>query len=810
MMKKAISLLAALSLTVTAAGAQLTTFAEENTLITSESAADESSSENEEAAKEDADYSETTDVSEAEDTGTAEDDFPDTMEEIEQYAIDTQDPQYGKYLAMKAEYNDALIEANASDFVSMFGAMRTSFNAESDSNINKYTNRELYHNSRFDNYDKVYGVDVSQFQYNIDWNKVKADGIDFAIIRLGYRGWGRAGTLCTDPYFTQNMRGAAAAGVNIGIYFYTQAITVEEAKQEADYCLSYLRNYNIQMPVYFDMEGVDETNQGRLDNAGLTRAQKTEICCAFCDRIIAAGYKAGIYSNVYWLNNMIDGPLLETKYPIWLANYTTRTYYTGKYHMWQYSSLGYVDGIPTNVDVNVDYREREAMVPVDLNAKVTGNTAQLSWTDQGNSDKYEVYKVNGSNYALFSTVNSPSCSIPVTDQVVKYAVRSVKKMTNGRISYSDYSEPISLSNKMITGFKATADTRRITLKWDALSGASGYVVYRSENGGSYRALKEVTTASYTDSTAEAAVKYSYKVAPYFGTGNSKAVGADTLAAHTLLKPKKISGVYIKTASSPASEIKIKFSHVTKASGYQVATYDSSARRYDIVATVPANSFYYTLDTLPANTKRSIAVRAYYEAGGLRSDGDWSKTVDGYTSPKAPVISKITATPTYSKVEWAASSGASSYTVYKKSGSTYVKVAQTTGTSYTVNDNSASTRTYAVKASSVKGSKTYTSGYSTAVSINGKTPEKVVITSASASGSNAKLTWNAVPGVTGYRVYMRDPATGTYKGVKTVNARYTSCTVAGSGSSSTYRVKAFRRETAGTVWGSPSNVKTVRF
>ncbi len=214
----------------------------------------------------------------------------------------------------------------------------------------------VIHDPRFDDCEKRQCIDVSKFQGDIDWNLVAQDGIDQAIVRIGFRGYGN-GALAPDPYFRQNLEGAAAAGLDTGVYFFTQAITVEEAVEEADYVLGLLGGFALTMPVFIDVEMIT-FDTARLDEANLSPAQQTEICKAFCSTIEAGGYEAGVYANKYYLTTMMDAAALAEKYTIWLANYTTQTSYTGEYQIWQYSENGYVNGINHVVDMNVSYTRK--------------------------------------------------------------------------------------------------------------------------------------------------------------------------------------------------------------------------------------------------------------------------------------------------------------------------------------------------------------------------------------------------------------------------------------------------------------------
>ncbi len=193
------------------------------------------------------------------------------------------------------------------------------------------------------------GIDVSKWNKEIDWEKVKEAGVDFVIIRCGYRGY-TTGSLVIDPYFEQNIKGAQAAGLNVGVYFFTQAVTDVEAVEEASMVLSLIRNYHITYPVFIDTEGAG--GNGRADNLNVDK--RTLVCKAFCDTIESGGYNAGVYASKNWYNNRLNVEELEDYY-IWLAEYREAPTYEGYYDMWQYTSKGQIDGIEGNVDLNVSY-----------------------------------------------------------------------------------------------------------------------------------------------------------------------------------------------------------------------------------------------------------------------------------------------------------------------------------------------------------------------------------------------------------------------------------------------------------------------
>lgn len=193
----------------------------------------------------------------------------------------------------------------------------------------------------------VLGIDVSKHNGTIDWKAVKNSGVNFVIIRVGYRG-STKGSLIEDPKFTTNIKGAINAGLKVGVYFFTQAIDEVEAVYEASYVIDKIKNYKITYPVFLDVE----PSGGRGDKISVE--MRTKVCKAFCQTMQNSGYTAGIYANKTWLNEKLNVSELNS-YKIWLAQYAKQPSYTGKYDMWQYKSTGTVSGISGNVDMNLSY-----------------------------------------------------------------------------------------------------------------------------------------------------------------------------------------------------------------------------------------------------------------------------------------------------------------------------------------------------------------------------------------------------------------------------------------------------------------------
>ncbi len=202
-------------------------------------------------------------------------------------------------------------------------------------------------------YTALRGIDVSEHQGVIDWKAVHDDGVQFAIIRAGYRGYSEGG-LFEDTYFTQNIKGALAAGIKVGVYFFSQAVSTQEATDEAQYLLTLISGYNVSLPVFFDWEFV--TNDGETRTENVSGSTITDCCLAFCSVVESAGYKAGVYfyrSLGYYdyeldrLSNLMLWASTPGEYPDF--------YY--KHSMWQYSCAGTVKGIEGSSDLNLLFEE---------------------------------------------------------------------------------------------------------------------------------------------------------------------------------------------------------------------------------------------------------------------------------------------------------------------------------------------------------------------------------------------------------------------------------------------------------------------
>ncbi len=203
------------------------------------------------------------------------------------------------------------------------------------------------------------GVDVSYHNGDIDWDKVKNAGYEFAFIRVAYRGYGSEGTLNKDKKFEDNYTGAKRAGLDVGVYIFSQAVNEEEAKEEARFVLDILDGRSLDLPIVYDpesilLEGSGDPNKDAR-TYGVTGEQFTKNTIAFCSEIenSEAGYKPGIYSNMLWEAFNLDLARLKG-IPVWYADYEDKPQTPYDFKYWQYYNKANVDGVPSEVDVNVE------------------------------------------------------------------------------------------------------------------------------------------------------------------------------------------------------------------------------------------------------------------------------------------------------------------------------------------------------------------------------------------------------------------------------------------------------------------------
>ena len=197
------------------------------------------------------------------------------------------------------------------------------------------------------------GIDVSKYQGNVDWKKVAEDGVEYAFIRVGCRGYGSSGTLIKDEKFHQNVKGALEQGIKVGAYFFTQAITTEEALAEAELVIKELGDYEITYPVAIDVERI-QNEKARQD--ALTVEERTEICKVFCEKIKEAGYIPMVYGDSETFEKLII-PQELAAYDFWICETNGTMTFPYEFAVWQYSHKGTVSGIKGDTNISISLKE---------------------------------------------------------------------------------------------------------------------------------------------------------------------------------------------------------------------------------------------------------------------------------------------------------------------------------------------------------------------------------------------------------------------------------------------------------------------
>jgi GH25 family lysozyme M1 (1,4-beta-N-acetylmuramidase) len=289
----------------------------------------------------------------------------------------------------------------------------------------------------------IKGIDISTFQKKVDYNKVKNDGIKFAILRIGYTGYGAGKKQAKDEMFEAHYKGCKNTGIHIGGYFFGRGTSAAEGKKEAEYVLSVIGDKKFDYPIFYDTE--DTYYQAKA-----SKSANTAACIAFCDTIKKAGYKTGIYASKSWFNDKLNDADLKD-YDHWIAQYYHKCTYTGEKTMWQYTSSGKVNGIEGNVDMNecyVDYVEKKATPVV---------TPEKTPEKKPTTSTNKTYKTAGVQVVLKKTnlyASSTSTSAAVKKTGTYYIWSNV--VINGRIRITNSKSNVGKSNQ-ITGWVEVSD-----------------------------------------------------------------------------------------------------------------------------------------------------------------------------------------------------------------------------------------------------------------------------------------------------------------------------------------------------------------
>ncbi|MBQ3322922.1 MAG: hypothetical protein IJH05_08785 [Firmicutes bacterium] len=312
--------------------------------------------------------------------------------------------------------------------------------------------------AKYSSHNRYHCIDISWWQGKVsdaNWQKIRAAGVTHAIIRCGYSTL-KGGAHNTDSTFANNINGAYKAGIKVGVYYYSTAVTAAEAKSEAQYTASILASYKskISLPVAFDYE-----TGGRLTSSVMKKVG-TASCIAFCDTIKASGYTPMVYANYNTLSNFIDYRTLQGKYKIWLANYTTNgvaTSYAGDFYMWQYSSSGKVNGLSGNIDINYVFEPKTGSVPA---VSTPASNAPKTATSASSFKAYTAKTTDAINYRTGPGTNYKSKGVYKKGTSIKVVGLSGQwaKLSNGYYVYLKYIKKVAAVSSVKYPYTAKTTT----------------------------------------------------------------------------------------------------------------------------------------------------------------------------------------------------------------------------------------------------------------------------------------------------------------------------------------------------------------
>lgn len=647
------------------------------------------------------------------------------------------------------------------------------------------------HNAAFASYDKYIGIDVSKWNGDIDWAKVKAAGVDYAILRVGFRGWG-TGTIVLDEKFHENIQGALDNDIQVGVYFFTQAINKAEAVAEANFAVSQIKGYNVTLPIIIDIEDAETGGEvGRLAAQKFNRTQYTNICKYFCDAVEAAGYSPMVYANPNWFSNHLYPEQLENKYGIWLAHYVSKTTYTGNYQIWQYSSVGKVSGISGRTDLNIFYMSPPA-IPENLSATVAADkSVTVSWDRAPGAEGYILYSAVESGgkltYTRLTDTNKTSYNAAAGTASI-FAVKSYRTV-NGKRIYSALSDDVYVNAKFTspTGLNVTKySVNYLTATWDKYKGALGYSVYIQENGSSSFDLAGTVTANtITIKNLEAGKKYNLKVCALVKDGEKEVQTPFSSTFYCATATDYPSG--LKISSVAADSLNLSWDRLPTAERYQVWRKTGDTGEYEYIK----NSYALSCDlkNLEPATKYTFKIRGVIDAASKSSYGRYSEEVSCYTKPAQ--VPNLVATPLETSVSlrWGKSGNNVTYYVYQYDfeNSKYVRIAETTSTSFTVKNLKPLTK-YMFAVNSVNPSKVFGGATSTKdvyTTVGQVTGLKMTI-----GASTVRFDWNKVANADGYALFYLSGGKYVYLGRSETNT-YTIKNVP-SGTAYSVYVRAYKK------------------
>lgn len=503
--------------------------------------------------------------------------------------------------------------------------------------VSPFDNKTYAHPSKFNGYAIKNGIDISKYQGSIDWEQAKAAGVEFAFVRVGYRGYGISGTLAKDVLFRENLEGAANAGIPCGVYFFSQAISPEEAREEAIFLIEQISGFDISLPMVLDYEFASSGsgNTGRLYQAKLSKEEATQVCLAFCETVRSRGYKAMVYANPDMLNNhLYPEQISASGNTIWLTNYTTQTTYDGDYDFWQYSSKGRVNGInngSTNlVDCNFWYQKSGSDDSKEDNEGNSGGNNNITSDPNATPEP---------NIDIEAPISFSQDAIRLSKNET-FALKEILDGASGSITYrsSDPFVATVTADGIITASAAgeteiTASTvsgKQAICTVTVQESLEDYKISLLKKKYTYtgKVIQPKLTVSNDDqelilgSDFEMKLESNQEIGTASGTITGTRYYSGTLYFTFQIVPKKVAG--FSKASSTASSIKLKWKKHKQADGYVIYRSNAKNGSYKKVKTLTKNTVVSWTRKKNKTEKNSYyKIRAYKTVDGTRYYSSYS-------------------------------------------------------------------------------------------------------------------------------------------------------------------------------------------
>lgn len=528
------------------------------------------------------------------------------------------------------------------------------------------------------------GIDVSKWNGTIDWKKVKADGIDYVIIRGGF------GNATVDPQFKSYIQGASDAGLNIGVYWFSYATSVSKAKEEATKCLETIAPYRdkITYPVFYDFEYASIDYAKKL-GITITKDLSSKMADEFLTAIKNAGYITGIYTNKDFGDKYFYEDMLFAN-NLWIAQYSSTCTYPRPYMMWQYTDKGTLNGIgtsskPAYFDMNYTYlkptNNQESSNKIDLSSSSVNEISSKTYTgtaiEPSVTVKIDNKTLNANEDYTVTYFNNTSIG---TAQII---IKGIGNYT-GTKTITFKIVPKQISN--ISLVKKTTD--ELTLSWSKLDNVSGYEIYKyNPTSNSYELLKTITDSfitSYTDEDLESASIYSYKIRGYKVIDKNYYYGNYSKIFSESTRINKVTNLKLDTRN--ATSLEFSWDKVNNADGYKIYKLDTSTNTYKLIDTINSNSTTsYTHSNIVSAANYYYKVKAFKYLNGMNRYSDYSSVLKATTRPLQPSVTLSSATSKSIKASWTKiSKRTTGYEVRmstSKSG-TYNSIGTTTNTSFT--------------------------------------------------------------------------------------------------------------------------------